>query len=261
MRVTTLQLFGLLNAVHALLVGPSAGLRHAHCSAPRHAHCSASATPEETALVQKVTDICSSLTRFGLDNGDKAKRMELTAAVYALYDEMPVDPPIANDGRLIGDWKLIGGTSLGLLARKGLTGLGAAPFTNLGALHWSFTAEGRVTCRETLEFFGKPVILNEVRGRFSFSDEGDDMLDTYEEGDLGGQQNSPAFTGADFTLLESAITSCGQLRLGRDDDEGVYVFLKLGEGGLNEYLDEVMLPTAGGTYLGNPTWKGPVERA
>ena len=85
--------------------------------------------------------------------------------------------------------------------------------------------------------------------------------ESYDAGDLGGQQSSPAFKGLTFTLLESAITSCGTLRLGRDDDIGVYVWRKLPPGGLASYLEEQMLPMDGGTYLGNPTWKGPVERA
>lgn len=220
-----------------------------------------SASAEETAALDAVLAITSSLTRFGLDGGDKRQSDRLTAAVYALYDEMPADPPIASDKRLVGDWELIGCTSFELISRKGLTGLAAAPFTNLGALHFSFSDTGKVKARETLEFFGKPVILNELRGSASFSDDGDSMQESYDEADLGGQASSPAFSGSSFTLLESAITSCGTLRLGRDDDTGVYVFRKMASGELAAYLDETMLPSEGGTYLGNPTWQGPVQRA
>jgi hypothetical protein len=128
-------------------------------------------------------------------------------------------------------------------------------------LHFSFSAEGSVTAKETLEFFGKPVILNELRGSASFTDDGDSMQETYDEADMGGQQRSPVFSGVTFTLLESAISSCGTIRLGRDDEDNVYVFRKLAPGELAAYLKDTLLPSAGGTFLGNPNWKGPVERA
>ena len=214
----------------------------------------------EADAVESVLLITSSLKRFGLDQGDNRKADQLTSAVYALYDAMPTEPPIANDPRLVGDWQLVGCTSVEVISRKGLTGLGVAPFTNVGALHFSFAEDGQATAKETLEFFGKPVILNELRGRVGFSDE-DTMREEYEAADLGGQASSSAFKGSSFTLLESAITSCGRLRLGRDDDTGVYVFKKLEPGGLASYLEYNRLPSEGGTYLGNPTWKGPVERA
>ena len=215
----------------------------------------------EQAAVDNLAAVTSSLTRFGLDSGDKQKWDRLASAVAELELVMPTEPPICEDTRLVGDWELIGCTSYELVSKKGITGLGAAPFTNLGAVHCSFTAQGQATAKETLEFFGKPVILNELRGVVTFSDDGDAMQESYDSGDLGGQQNSPVFQGLTFTLLESAITSCGTLRLGRDDDVGVYVWRKLKPGGLANYHDEQMLPGEGGTYLGNPTWQGPVERA
>ena len=49
-------------------------------------------------------------------------------------------------------------------------------------------------------------------------------------------------------------------RLGRDDETGVYVFKALEPGGLASYLEYERLPSEGGTYVGNPTWKGPVEQ-
>lgn len=85
--------------------------------------------------------------------------------------------------------------------------------------------------------------------------------ESYDDGDLGGQQSSPVFKGLTFTQLEAAITSCGTLRIGQDEDLGVYIWRKLPPGGLQNYLEETLLPMEGGTYLGNPNWKGPVERA
>ena len=55
----------------------------------------------------------------------------------------------------------------------------------------------------------------------------------------------------------------GRFRLGRDSVDsgaGVCVFKKAREGLFTEYLDERQLPTSGGTYEGNPTWKGSVEQ-
>lgn len=133
------------------------------------------ASDGERIAIEQLASVTSLLTRFGLDSGDKDVWDRLASAVGALEEEIPLNPQIAADVRLVGDWQLIGCTSLQLISRKGLTGLGAAPFTNLGALHCSFTADGRATARETLEFFGRPVILNELRGSVSFSEEGDDM--------------------------------------------------------------------------------------
>jgi hypothetical protein len=292
------MLIHLCGAVGALLGGPHADLTHiSKRTAVRMV-----ISDGERAAVERVTAAASRLTRFGLDSGDRTEWDRLAAAVNALDAEMPPDPPIATDKRLVGDWELIGCTSYALVSKKGLTGLGVAPFTNLGALHCSFTAAGRVTAKETLEFFGKPVIMNELRGTVSFSADGDSMevarnpashlicrplfrrpaavcccpemrrhnrritvrlpsQESYAEGDLGGQQNSPAFRGMTFTLLEAAISSCGTLRIGRDDDIGVYVWRKLAPGELAQYLEKTLLPAVGGTYLGNPSWKGPVERA
>ena len=217
----------------------------------------ASTSAEETAALKAVEGITRSLTRFGLDDGDRLQVDSLTAAVFTLYDTMPTEPPIADDPRLVGEWMLVGATSLSLISRKGLTGMGAAPFTNLATLHVSCTADGKVTAKEVLESFGKPSILNELRGTVSFTDDGDAMTESYDNADIGGQANSPAFGKVGVTLLESAITSCGQYRLGRDDEMGVYVFRKMKDGIFAEYLAEKRLPTSGGTYIGNPTWAGP----
>lgn len=246
-----------LSAVGALLSAPHGRWQTRNPCAS----ISASISAEESNALETVVAITSSFKQFGIDNGDQRRSNELTAAVYELYDVMPTEPPIAEDPRLVGDWVLVGVTGLDMIARKGLTGLGAAPFTNIDSLHVSFTAEGKVMAKETLTFFGKPVILNELRGAVSFTDDGDSMRESYDVADLGGQANSPAFSGTEFTLLESAITSCGTYRLGRDDGTGVFVFKKMREGELLEWLNEVQLPASGGTYIGNPTWKGPVEKA
>eukprot|EP00324_Dicrateria_rotunda_P002663 CAMPEP_0206159628 /NCGR_PEP_ID=MMETSP1474-20131121/6015_1 /ASSEMBLY_ACC=CAM_ASM_001110 /TAXON_ID=97495 /ORGANISM="Imantonia sp., Strain RCC918" /LENGTH=515 /DNA_ID=CAMNT_0053560465 /DNA_START=156 /DNA_END=1700 /DNA_ORIENTATION=- len=215
----------------------------------------------ERAQVEAVAQACSRLKNAGFDKDDQKQWAGLNAAVEALYQtlEATAAPPIATDGRLVGDWELVGCTSRELAQRKGLTGLGAAPFTGLGALHFSFTAEGGVTAKETLAFFGRPVILNELRGAVGFSSDGLSMQEKYLEADMGGQQNSPAFREATATLAASVITSNGKLRLGRNAD-GILVFTKLPPGTLAAYLDETLLPISGGTYIGNPDWKGPVER-
>ena len=256
MIVAWVSVVGWLGGAHTRHVG-GVSYRPPRCAL------TATASPAEAAAVKEVLAVASSLTRFGLDGGDKREWDRLNTAVASLSDAMPSDPPIALDQNLVGDWQLVGCSSPNLVERKGLTGLGDAPFTNLAALHVSFTAAGKVTARETLTFFGKPVILNELRGSAGFSDEGDAMQETYTEADVGGQQSSPAFSPVECTLLQSGISSCGSVRLGRDVrkvrtyDTGVYVFRKMREGELDDYLKTADLPTSGGTYLGNPTWRGP----
>jgi len=235
------------------------------------AQATAAPTGREAAAVSKLNLAVSKLKRAGLANEDKSEWAAITTAVEALYEAAaPVDgasgwQPIATDTRLVGDWEMVGCTSPALAKKQGLTGLGAAPFTQPVVLHYSFAADGRVTAHETLAFFGKPVILNELRGETAFSDDGHDMREKYSEADLGGQQNSPAFQGADATLYASLITADGTLRLGRSAPFGkagrYYIYRKMPDGGVAQYLETNLLPTDGGTYLGNPTWKGPLERA
>merc|ERR1712216_311055 len=123
------------------------------------------------------------------------------------------------------------------MGRKGLTGLGAAVFTKLGALHYSYATDGGAVARETLEFFGKPVILNELRGMVSFSADGRSMQEEYTEADMGGQQSTSVFSGASIPLTASVISTDGTLRLGRSPD-GVFVFRKLPPDGLASYLED-----------------------
>ena len=234
--------------------------------APAKAAASARAPPttasaEEAAAVLAVASAAANLKRCGIDKDDESEWPQLSRAVEALYVALNnVGQPIANDRRLVGDWQLIGCTSPEVSRRKGLTGLGAAVFTKLGAIHYSFAADGGAVARETLEFFGKPVILNELRGSVSFSEDGRSMQEDYREADMGGQQSTAVFSGATTTLTASVISTDGSLRLGRSTD-GVLVFRKLPPGGLASYLEDQLLPSDGGTYLGNPTWKGPLERA
>ena len=217
-------------------------------------------SPEEAAAVVAVASAAAKLKRCGVD-GDESEWPQLAAAVEALYVALyNVGQPIATDRRLVGDWQLIGCTSPEVSRRKGLTGLGAAVFTKLGALHYSFAADGGAVARETLEFFGKPVILNELRGTLSFSADGRSMQEEYTEADMGGQQSTSVFSGSFSTLTASVISTDGTLRIGRGPD-GVLVFRKVPPGGLAAWLEDQLLPSDGGTYLGNPTWKGPMERA
>ena len=217
-------------------------------------------SPEEAAAVVAVASAAANMKRCGVD-GDESEWPQLAAAVEALYVALyNVGQPIATDRRLVGDWQLIGCTSPEVSRRKGLTGLGAAVFTKLGALHYSFAADGSAVARETLEFFGKPVILNELRGTLSFSADGRSMQEEYTEADMGGQQSTSVFSGSFSTLTASVISTDGTLRIGRGPD-GVHVFRKLPPGGLAAWLEDQLLPSDGGTYLGNPTWKGPMERA
>ena len=217
-------------------------------------------SPEEAAAVVAVASAAANMKRCGVD-GDESEWPQLAAAVEALYVALyNVGQPIATDRRLVGDWQLIGCTSPEVSRRKGLTGLGAAVFTKLGALHYSFAADGSAVARETLEFFGKPVILNELRGTLSFSADGRSMQEEYTEADMGGQQSTSVFSGSFSTLTASVISTDGTLRIGRGPD-GVLVFRKLPPGGLAAWLEDQLLPSDGGTYLGNPTWKGPMERA
>ena len=93
-------------------------------------------SPEEAAAVVAVASAAAKLKRCGID-GDESEWPQLSAAVEALYVALyNVGQPIATDRRLVGDWQLIGCTSPEVSRRKGLTGLGAAVFTKLGARHY-----------------------------------------------------------------------------------------------------------------------------
>merc|ERR1711871_605097 len=129
---------------------------------------------EESAMAAVLSSV-GDLKRFGLDpNGDAVKRVELQRAceLLALRTENSPSPAIREDARLLGDWKLIGTTSPELVEREGLTGLGKAPFTSPIAVFYRYEQDGAVVAKEVLSFFGNPVIVNELRGRLGFSEDG-----------------------------------------------------------------------------------------
>jgi len=214
----------------------------------------------EAGAVEGIAAAAGALERpAGMDNDDKSRWAALNGAVETLYRasaDSPA-PPVAEDPRLCGDWECVGCTSSELAERRGLTGLGSAPFTKLGGLFFSYQPSGQVVAREVLEFFGNPVILNELRGAFGFNGDGTAMQEKYLEADLAGQKESQAFQGATATLVDCRISADGAVRIGRSAG-GVLVFKKLVPGQLNEYLKAKRLPISGGTYLGNPEWAGPV---
>ena len=110
-----------------------------------------------------------------------------------------------------------------------------------------------MTAKEVLKFFGKPVVLNELRGRFGFDDTGKRMQEQYFTGDLGGQKDNPQFQGATATQRHVPITADGKVRIGQAEggQEGWFVYKKLEPGMLEGYLSEKRLPLKGGTSVGN----------
>ena len=57
-------------------------------------------------------------------------------------------PSLRDDPRLTGDWELVGTSSAALAARRGLTGLGVAPFTSPVAVFYRFEDGGKVVAKE-----------------------------------------------------------------------------------------------------------------
>ena len=221
-------------------------------------HASYDYDAEAAAVDQVVAAVAQLQKPAGMDNDDKGRWPAVAGAVEALYRTMAATPapPVAEDPRLVGDWECVGCTSPELAARRGLTGLGSAPFTKLAGLFFSFGPSGDVIAKEVLEFFGNPVLMNELRGEASFSEDGSAMQEQYTAADLAGQQNSPQFNGATAVLTDCRITADGKMRIGRNK-AGVLVFKKLVSGQLQEYLGATRLPATGGTYIGNPSWAGP----
>jgi len=197
------------------------------------------------------------LKRFGLDDADDGERAAVESACRELAsatEESPA-PPLCDDPRLLGDWELVATTSRSFAERKGLTGLGAAPFSKPVALFFRFLPSGEVVAKEVIEFFGQPVLLNELRGRFRFSADGICLQEEYTTADMGGQSNSPAFSVATATSRGLCITADGAVRLGRltgpdgnsASADGYLVFKKLEDGRLERWLEERRLPVRGGT--------------
>ncbi|EOD20514.1 hypothetical protein EMIHUDRAFT_208404 [Emiliania huxleyi CCMP1516] len=115
------------------------------------------------------------------------------AAVEAVADEKEIaalDAACARleqDPRLEGAWEqaCVGCTSADFNTRKGLTGLGGAPFTSPAALFYCYGG-GAVCAKEVLRLFGRP--------------------ERFGDADLGGQRSSKEFAGATATTRPISIT-------------------------------------------------------
>ncbi len=210
----------------------------------------------ERDAAEAVVRVVSQLKRFGVDKGDGDKLGALAAACEALgaLSEASPAPALRDDPRLLGDWELVGTTSEEMAKRRGMTGLGAVPFTSPAAIFFRFNPDGSCVAKEVLQFFGQPVMLNELRGRFGFNPDGRVMQEKYQGGDcdVGGQKNNPGFGGATATLANLCITADGALRLGCTPgaDPRYFVFKKLEEGELDGWLAQKKLPLDGGTVMG-----------
>ena len=75
-------------------------------------------------------------------------------------------PYLTLGARFAGAWEQVGCTSADFITRKGLTGLGGAPFTSPAALFYCYDG-GAVCAKEVLRLFGRPVLLNELRGEIT----------------------------------------------------------------------------------------------
>ena len=203
---------------------------------------------KEAAAVEGVIGAITKLKRFGVDKEDASEVVALQRACEALT-LASVDSPapcLRDDPRLIGDWELIGTTSSDLADREGLTGLGKAPFTNPVALFYRFEPTGTCLAKEVLEFFGQPIVLNELRGSFGFSGDGVWIQEQYNEADMSGVRNTDQFTSATATSRGVCISADGTLRLGMSNEQ-YFVFKKLGNGEMDGWLQSKKLPLVGGT--------------
>jgi len=112
-----------------------------------------------------------------------------------------------------------------------------------------------MTRAEVLEFFGRPILLNELRGEIGFSPNGRVLQERYSAADLGGIRDSSSFTGATATIRCACISSDGSMRLGCIDADGgigsagtaYFVYQRMGPGELDAWLEERQLPLFGGT--------------
>ena len=211
----------------------------------------------EAAAVERVVEVLTQLSGFGVEGAERRLWPSLRASCDALKDAMAESaaPLPINDPRLLGDWELVGTTSASFAMRGGLSGLGRAPFTGPEAIFVTFEGSGEVTAREVLKFFGRPVVLNELRGRFGFDDKGLRIQEQYFTGDVGGQKDNPQWQGATTTQKDVLITADGMVRIGQADDgasdAGWFVYKKLEPGMMQGYLTEKKLPLKGGTTVGN----------
>jgi len=202
----------------------------------------------EEATVEAVVQQVASLKRFGVDKEDAAvvPKLQLACEALAIATAQSPAPAVRDDTRVLGDWELIGTTSTDVIDRAGLTGLGKAPFTEPIAIFYSFMPSGEVLAKEVLSFFGNPVLLNELRGRFGFDSGGTWMQEKYEQADLSGQRNSAQFVSATATSKGVCISADGALRLASTNGR-FFVFKKLADGELAAWLESKRLPVVGGT--------------
>jgi len=203
----------------------------------------------EERATETIVQALVPLRRFGVDKQDAPSLPALQRACeeLALQTEQSPAPPLRDDPRLLGDWELVGTTSTELAQRGGLTGLGTAPFTSPVTVFYTFDASGAVVAKEVLEFFGRPVVVNELRGRFGFSEDGAWLQEKYSEADLSGARNSAQFTEATATSRAVCLSADGALRLGFTPGSGFFVFKKLEAGQMDVWLEERSLPLVGGT--------------
>uniref|UniRef100_A0A7S0Q5G0 Plastid lipid-associated protein/fibrillin conserved domain-containing protein n=1 Tax=Coccolithus braarudii TaxID=221442 RepID=A0A7S0Q5G0_9EUKA len=206
----------------------------------------------EQSAAEAVVCILAKLKRFGVESADTKEWPALTAACNRLA-EVTADspaPPLRDDPRLFGDWELVGTTSKEFSERRGVSGLGNAPFTAPKAVFFRFLPTGVCLAKEVLEFFGNPVVLNELRGRFGFSADGIFMQEQYTEADMGGQLTNPSFSGGSATLRGLCITADGSMRIGSGGTGGAFfVFKKILPGELDAWLQSWNLPLCGGTAV------------
>ena len=115
----------------------------------------------EAAAVERVVEVLTQLSGFGVEGAERRLWPSLRASCDALKDAMAESaaPLPINDPRLLGDWELVGTTSASFAMRGGLSGLGRAPFTGPEAIFVTFEGSGEVTAREVLKFFGRCVSL------------------------------------------------------------------------------------------------------
>lgn len=192
------------------------------------------------------------LKKFGVDEQDKDKVEDLRKACRNLGSFLigSPAPPLQMDRRLLGEWELVGTTSQELAERKGLTGMANAPLTKPGVIFYQFKESGEVITKEVLEFSGQPVLLNELRGEFFFSDDGKWMQEDYKEADLAGNKNSGQFLNSQAVTQHVCISSDGKLRVSlAPKGESYFVYKKLQEGEMDRFLMERSLPLYGGTIV------------
>lgn len=211
----------------------------------------------EAEAVQGVLKALEGLKRFGVDKADEREHEALNAFCRELerVTLFSPAPAIRDDARLIGDWQLVGTSSRELAQRRGLTGLGSAPFTAPVALFYRFDKAGGVVAKEVLEFFGRPILLNELRGKYGFSSDGRILQEEYSSADMGGTRNSANFEGATATVRCVCVTTDGSMRLGCVDgaqgsgasSKAYFVYKRLAAGELDAWLEERQLPYFGGT--------------